>query len=302
MNDIKKSYLFLTLLTLLIIGFIFGLGYQKVSIILLIIFSLYLLYKMLFSKKKDENDNNYWNELIVILKTMKYEFIILTIYFIVFIYVYNSLKIRIDDAAYFYTLSTISQTLAALIGIVGIFIIFKLEMLKNERKECILRFREILESDMMKSGYDRYKKRIPYNNLFKNISNYFENLNIDDDFIIDISYDLDEIDLNYPHNRKMKKIIRTIGDLIDDIQTIDEQIYKIPKQFLYRAYSGFFTIILSILALPFGKITMQKTFSPNFQNFLYVFDPETLIVGIIVGFAILSLLTMRMVVMDVKEM
>ena len=59
----------------------------------------------------------------------------------------------IDEQAYFYTLSTISQTLAALIGIVGIFVIFRLQILKSKQIDDINRLRPIILAETFKEEY-----------------------------------------------------------------------------------------------------------------------------------------------------
>ncbi len=85
---------------------------------------------------------------------------------LIFYMILNSLNYSISDQAYFYTLSTISQTLAALIGIISIFIIYRLQLLKSEKSQYIEQLRYLTSKDwfiekfpFFKLEYDKYLKK-----------------------------------------------------------------------------------------------------------------------------------------------
>ena len=95
---------------------------------------------------------------------------------IIFIFLYLS-KYTIDKQAYFYTLSTISQTLAALIGLVGIFVIFRLQMLKSNKFEYTNQLRKLISKPNLAkvhpfigidASYDDKELLINANHIFKN--------------------------------------------------------------------------------------------------------------------------------------
>jgi len=60
---------------------------------------------------------------------------------------------------YFYTLSAIAQSFAAIIALNGIFVIFKLQALTNQRNELVLQLKTLLYKDMGgDSGFDKDRK------------------------------------------------------------------------------------------------------------------------------------------------
>lgn len=155
---------------------------------------------------------------------------------IIFI-ILDILGFEIGKEAYFYTLSTISQTLAAMMGLIAIFLIFRVDretVLKNEKNTVNLpehgKSKGLNEfvSDLREIGKvqkaDRVKKR--------KLTNYAE------------------------HG---KMIYGCCGPLV----------------------IGFIAMILSILALPFGWISMPNSISIN--------SPKLSIIGIIIYLTLISI-------------
>lgn len=74
------------------------------------------------------------------------------------------------EQGYFYTLSAIAQSFAAIIALNGIFVIFKLQALTNQRNELVLQLKTLLYKDMGGgSGFDADRKA-----AFEKIESYSE--------------------------------------------------------------------------------------------------------------------------------
>ncbi|MCD4840496.1 MAG: hypothetical protein K8R08_00575 [Methanosarcinales archaeon] len=101
--------------------------------------------------------------------------IISFIVIIIFYMILNSLNYSISGQAYFYTLSTISQTLAALIGIISIFIIYRLQLLKSEKFQYIEQLRYL-------SSKDWFIEKFPF-------------LKLEDDKYLNLTFKEKQIDL-----------------------------------------------------------------------------------------------------------
>ena len=234
---------------------------------------------------KEDIVMSFWSEWFDFLKLR--DLLVLIIITSVFMFL-DIFGFKIGKEAYFYTLSTISQTLAALIGIIAIFIIFKLEMLKNERNNSVLRLKNLFSSDLMKCG-GSYCTKEPYKNLFITIGKYYDDSTIDGQILNKLSSNLAEINSNYPHQPQMKEIIKILTDSIYDIDKIDDHIKNIPIKFKYPASFGFAAIMLSIFVLPFGGITVPADLSLNLLNLP---SSKSVVVGFIVSLTILSIFQM----------
>lgn len=182
---------------------------------------------------------------------IKQKYYILSIFIIFTILACFDLKI--GKEAYFYTLSTISQTLAALIGIVAIFVIFELEIIKTEKNNLIRSIANLLKTDLSSSAYsnstDKYHKEIR-----RIIQKAYVDFTIDD--LNDISSTIANFDSNVIHSDAMKELIGRVGEKIENVRKIEAGIEKIPLDFVELVKVVFSTIILSILALPLGWFTI----------------------------------------------
>ena len=172
---------------------------------------------------------------------------------------------KIGKEAYFYTLSTISQTLAALIGIVAIFVIFKLDMLKTERSNSFRRLENLFRSDLSKcinpNSKDKSNKEI-----CRIIGKVYVDFTIDDVDLNDISSAIANFDAGLKHSNPMKELIERSKNIIDNISNIDADIKKIPSNFGKLVIVVFITIILSILALPLGWLSVPIDIPSNLSN------------------------------------
>ena len=189
-----------------------------------------------------------WNKVYDLFKMIDYRvlFIILLSFTILAYF-----DFKIGKEAYFYTLSTISQTLAALIGIVAIFVIFKLDLLKTERSDSIERLDNLLKSNLVSSVAYKCRATPRYMEICTIIDNFYIDYSIDDVVFSELSTAIENLgsdvtDLN------MKIFIRRLEKIIKSIDKIDNSIKNIPLKFSKLIIVVFSTIILSILALPFG--------------------------------------------------
>jgi len=157
---------------------------------------------------------------------------------------------EIGKEAYFYTLSTVAQSLAALIGIIGVFCIFRIDKLSSQRKDCLsLLYKRI--------GYFggfggvqqlRYSTTpfYPLINLFK-IDSKEELL----DEIIPVLEEINKIDEKSQHDELH---IKELNKLVDSIKEIEKKDKQIRMMFNQPASFGLLAITISILILPFGWI------------------------------------------------
>lgn len=283
MKCIKKPSLWFLFILTFLVGFLFGKWYQGAEIIIVlgifsVLFLLYLLYKMMISTNK------------------RFESFLMLIFLIIGI-VFINIGVQIDNKVYFYTLSTISQTLAALIGIVGIFIIFKLETLTNQKKDYKLRLVNFSTSELIQSGFNNhYQKRYP--RLLSWIQQRSEDLTINDVILSELSSDLEEIELDELDEGAFKRFFIILKDLKDNIEKIDKYISEIPRLFYYGLFLGFVAIIFSIILLSFGSISVPNEFSSFFP---YLRTIKMIAFFVIICFALLSIYHIGKVLKDLTK-
>ena len=174
----------------------------------------------------------------------------------IFFEILNLLNYSINDQAYFYTLSTISQTLAALIGIISIFIIYRLQLLKSEKSQYIEQLRYLISKDWFIDKFPFFKFH----------------LNDDDKFIEEhIGIILKEFKTECLTQDQYE--FRRIAAKLDLNRTISK-LYKL--YFSHPFHVGALTIIISIFLLPFGSIILpEKSIFPIFNS--------TTIIGMVVA-------------------
>jgi len=158
---------------------------------------------------------------------------------------------KIGKEAYFYTLSTISQTLAALIGIIAIFVIFKLEMLKTKRSDSFKRLEILFRSDTGKSAVQN-RNQEPYKEICSVIDQFYIDFTINDKVLNELLRTIENLDSGVTHLNAMKGFIESSENIIGNVSKIDEHIKNIPQKFGGLVIVALSTIILSIVALPLG--------------------------------------------------
>ena len=169
--------------------------------------------------------------------------IISFIVIIIFYMILNSLNYSISGQAYFYTLSTISQTLAALIGIISIFIIYRLQLLKSEKSQYIEQLRYL-------SSKDWFIEKFPF-------------LKLEDDKYLKTNIDIVLKAIKTEITQDQHEFQRIA--LLLNLNTITTSLYLLHFSHPFRI--GAVTIIISIFLLPFGSIILpEKSIFPIFNS------------------------------------
>lgn len=191
-------------------------------------------------------------------------FVINIFFYILYFYGYS-----INDQAYFYTLSTISQTLAALIGIISGFIIYRLQLLKSDKSENMNQLADFV-----------YKKGL--NEKFPRLDD-----NLSDDQLMKI---LHVIKKEFKEEGLTPEIRRITLKLMKSI--LESKMYK--EHFSFPLRTGAFVIILCFILLSLGQITLpEKSLFPIFNT--------TFIVGQVVALSILVVLSITESLIDIFE-
>lgn len=166
----------------------------------------------------------------------------------------------INDQAYFYTLSTISQTLAAIIGIISGFIIYRLQALRSEKSENINQFVHLVYKAGLNDKFPRLDVDFSYDKLRK-INEIIKKEFQGEDFT-------------------QSEITRITFELM--INTVESKIYK--ENFSFPLRMGALVIIITFILLPLGQITLpDKSLFPIFNT--------TLLVGEVVALSIFVVLS-----------
>jgi len=155
---------------------------------------------------------------------------------IVFLLLY-CFKYTIDEQAYFYTLSTISQTLAALIGIIGIFLIFRLQILKSNKFEYTSQLRKLISEKKLTKLHPFIDLDASYsdNELLKTANNIFENR-------LSEATQSPELDEFY--------------SIVVNIRENKSKYENYKKSISVSMFIATLAIIMSIIVLPFGSIKL----------------------------------------------
>jgi len=189
-------------------------------------------------------------------RTPLINFILVFLFFLILDY----LGYSISDNGVFYTLSTISQTLAALIGIAVMFILFRLQIIHEKKIQTFRELKELVEYLINKPNENDFFK-------FSNLKNY------GDEKILEESKKITERVLNFPVNREnyyyfdwikidlFCEIVTNLNDMNKEVQFYK---FKISLPILI----GVSAIVLSIFILPFGEITSEKSIL-NISNPVY---------------------------------
>lgn len=203
--------------------------------------------------------------------------IFIIIYLIFFLM--GCLGYSISNNAFFYTLSTISQTLSALIGIVVMFILFRLQIIHEKKNQYFNQLKELVRS-------------------FKNHPSEFSETPFSK--LLDLAYLSDDKLLKEAKKIHMRIInlssinrenyyyldwikIDCFNELIYNLLEIDEETKFYKIKVALPIWIGISAIVLSILYLPFGEITSEKSIFPYFNPINFI--------GAIVALSIVAILT-----------
>ena len=207
-------------------------------------------------------------------KILSLSIIIYIIFFILGCYGYS-----ISNNAFFYTLSTISQTLAALIGIVVMFILFRLQIIHEKKNQYFHKLKELVHS--IKNHPGEFSET-PFSKLLGLAY-------LTDDKLLEEAkkFHMKICDLS-PNNRENYFYLDWIkidqfNELVNNILKIDDEtkFYKIKTAI--PIWLGISAIVLSIFYLPFGQITSENSIVPYINPINFI--------GGIVALSIFAILT-----------
>lgn len=159
---------------------------------------------------------------------------------------------KIGKEAYFYTLSTISQTLAALIGIIAIFVIFKLDRLKTERSDSFTNLGIMCNNLHNSNRSSEFHTHKCYEEMRKVLDKQVLGSLTNEDLLTNLFDATENFVIIKEHPEGTNSLIEGSIQIMDKIHTINKHIENIPQKFGSLTIVVFIPIILSILALPLG--------------------------------------------------
>ncbi len=203
-------------------------------------------------------------------------------------------KLQFAQESLFWVSSTIAQSMAALLGIVAVFIVYQLEIIKGDEAKRVYEI-------------DGYLKRVvsPLRNYDKNLA---------DEILYSPPYNILEHDLaeraikTVEENKKeieddtrdeIKELLAAIKKIeveIKDAKKLKEKIKKVGNRFKYNVYWMGTTIILGFIIVPFGKYYAEKDISNWGPSGL-----TTLAISMVICFATYSIISMGYTLKKVRE-
>jgi hypothetical protein len=171
---------------------------------------------------------------------------------LVFLYTYYkySIGVKINLNAYYYTLSTISQSVAALVAFAGMFLVYRLQIMELKRVDLYKQLEKLAEKA-------KNEPHLPYADVPPYYNKLFHLYDLDNKKrIAELSLffiELSKIDRIYVPNE--------LKDLIENFEEIKKEIDKIEKNYSEKKglienplmYS-ILTVMVSIFFLAFGEI------------------------------------------------
>lgn len=174
------------------------------------------------------------------------------LYFLIIPFIVLTLDLlgfKIPTDAYFYTFSTIAQTLAALIAFIGMFVIFKLDKLKTETKISVKEIEYIHDTYLM-SNKITYEKSTEYAKLcnieYINLNQLIDNIS---EILLKIkTFNQDTV----PH--ELRPTISKLNNHISSIESNKKLDGRLRKKYDTSLTFGFVAITISIIFLSLGWI------------------------------------------------
>lgn len=176
----------------------------------------------------------------------------------------NGFKIKAE--AYYYTLSTISQTLAAMIALIGMFAVFRLQYLKDE-KDRLYGQLENLAIKANEKPHNTYVEVQPdYNTLFKlHDLDDEERINKLTIFFSDLSKISEEL---IPH--QVRPLIKSFEKRMKKINDLNEKSITIKEIMRQPSFYSLISISVSIFFLAF-LTPFDDTPGAQVQFYAFVF-------------------------------
>lgn len=162
---------------------------------------------------------------------------------------YSTKGFKITEPAYYYTLSTIAQTLAAMIAFTGMFVVFRLQILKDKR-ENLYNELEYLAKKAKDEPHPAYIEVPPYYNELFNLYDLDDETRIKrlSIFLGNIS----QINTNLiPH--EIRGLIKDVEKKIKQINEIKGEYSETKNIMIIASICSIATIMTSIFLLGFYK-------------------------------------------------
>jgi len=183
----------------------------------------------------------------------------------------------LSNNAYYYTLSAISQTIAALVGFIGMFTIFRFQEIQSKKNQLT---KELDRLDV---------KRL--NNIDEiqqfGQESFLDLLQMDKSHYAEWRILYTDLIAKYIEDDKKDDFFRLVSEFNNAKQ--DTEYYK--KTISFPIILGAIAMILSILFLPFGEIEVP-------ENITSLSFSPLLLVGLVVSIAISFLIVIILAVID----
>lgn len=156
---------------------------------------------------------------------------------------------KIPNDAYFYTFSTIAQTLAALLAFIGMFVVSKLDKIKTDGEKCL---------NDIESIYDTQLK--PHKDTYEPQTTYYELCNIECMNSKELIDNISELLLKLKttpadhHPGRLKHPISKLNYCISSIERNKNLHHNLRKRYDTSLSFGFTAITISIISLSLGWV------------------------------------------------
>ena len=180
----------------------------------------------------------------------------------------------INEQAYFYTLSTIPQTLAALIGFIGIFVVFRLQIVHSKNFGDLKNLRDLISRGGAMEAHP-FTRLDPHDNddaLLKTANIIFEKY---------------QKEAQHLPPEEVNEFCRIVSDLRKN--NFDIIYYK--ESIWFPVLIGTFGIIISTISLPFGHILLP-------DNVIYHSSFPFIAIGLSLAFTIAAIIAIIHSLMD----
>lgn len=163
--------------------------------------------------------------------------------------IYTSVNgFEITDSAYYYTLSTISQTLVAMVAFTGMFVVFRLQIIKEETEKSYKQL-ENLAKKAENEPHDTYAGTPNYNKLF-NLGDLNDEERIKE--LKEFFKQLSRIDRHFIPSQ-IKILVEGFEKQVNKITEVENINNSTKSLMKYPAYSSVLSILISIIFLAFLK-------------------------------------------------
>lgn len=212
---------------------------------------------------KLENINYKDNITYYLIKKYILSIISFVIIILLFVYLLRN-NYSINEQAYFYTLSTIPQTLAALIGLIGIFVVFRLQILHSRDVDHLRNLRDLISKGgaMKAHPFTKLDHHDNDETLFETANKIFEK--------------------SMKETKDLSEGVVEFHRIVSDLRKNKSDLIYYKESFLFPILIGTFGILISIISLPFGHILLP-------DNVIYYPSFPFIAIGLSLAFTIAAI-------------